>query len=428
MTHAGSGSGGGSGSYDAFARRIVASGILTDPWIDGAPRFREAPIVLAAAEQRALYRAAEDVASVYDELCALVAERPALLDEFFCLTPWQKAMWLSSAPLWHGIARADLFVTDAGIAVAELNSDTPTGEAEAVTLSEIAASARPGSVDPNRELGDRFVDVVEILAARVLADPADPAARPRRPVGVVDPTEFPEDLSMVRLYRRWFEEREWEVILGSPYNLGWDDRGPLLFGRPFSVLLRHYKTDWWGERSGVWDDEKIADADALEGPLRIGLEATLSRRAAVINPFGAVLPQNKRAMAFMWEHADRFSPRAREIIRQHVPESARLETLSRDRLAEERERWVLKSDYGAEGEEVVVGPLVGDDVWRSALARAKPGRWIAQRFFHARAGERGETVNLGVYLVAGEAAGLYARMQVGPTDERAVSAPVIVEG
>jgi glutathionylspermidine synthase len=420
--------------YDAFARRIVASGIVTDPWQDGAPRFREEPVVLTSAEQRALYRAAEDMASVYDELCTLVAQRPALLDGFFGLTPWQKAMWVSSAPLWHGIARADLFVTDRGIAVAELNSDTPTGEAEAVILSALAAESRPDAIDPNRELGDRLGEVVAILAARLV----DPTVRgvhdggsvphPPRAVALVYPTEFTEDLSVIRLYRRWLEEREWEVILGSPYNLGWDERGPLLFGRPFSVLFRHYKTDWWGERGSVWDDEKIADADALEAPLRIALTASVEHRAAVVNPFGAVLPQNKRSMAFMWEHLADFSPRARAIIHRHVPESARLETVAKDRLAEEREGWVLKSDYGAEGEEVVVGRFTTDEAWRAVLQHAREGRWIAQRYFKARETEQGETVNQGVYLVAGEAAGLYVRVQVGATDARAVSVPVIVVG
>lgn len=408
--------------YDAFARRIVETGILTDPWLDGEPRFRETPIVVTGSEQRALHRAAEDVAAVYDELCTLVAERPALLDEFFGLTPWQKAMWLSSAPLWHGIARADVFATERGLAIAEINSDTPTGEAEASILSALAAEARPGSVDPNRELGDRFCEMVETLGQHL----ADGSAR--RAVGLVYPTEFTEDLSVIRLYRRWLEEREWEVILGSPYNLGWDGRGPLLFGRPFSVLFRHYKTDWWGERGSVWDDEKIADADALETPLRIALSASLERRAAVINPFGAVLPQNKRSMAFMWEEKALFSPRAREIIEAHVPETFRLETLDRARLVEERTAWVLKSDYGAEGEEVLLGCHTPEEEWKSALEHARAGRWVAQRFFEAKRNDRGEIVNLGVYLVAGEAAGLYARMSAGATDDRAVSAPVLVEG
>lgn len=412
--------------YDAFAAKIVASGLINDPWIDGEPRFREAPLVLTAAEQRALYRAAEDVAAVYDELCSIVAARPEHLDDFFAMTPWQKAMWATSAPLWHGIARADVFITDGGISIAELNCDTPTGEAEAVVLSAIAAEARPGAIDPNRELGDRFCEMVELLGARLTDGDAT------RVVGLVYPTEFTEDLSVIRLYRRWLEEREIEVILGSPYNLRVAGAGGAasltLFDRPLSILLRHYKTDWWGERSSVWDDENIADADALTAPLGAALAASVERRAAVVNPFGAVLPQNKRSMAFMWEHLDDFSPRAREIIRAHVPESARLETLDPGRLLAEREGWVIKSDYGAEGDEVIIGKLSTDDEWREALTHAKKGRFIAQRYFHAREDTLGESVNHGVYLVAGEASGLYARMQRGATDDRATSAPVLIEG
>lgn len=409
-------------TYQAFADRILATGIITDPWTDGEPRFREAPLVLTALEQRNLYRAAEDVAGVYDELCTIVTERPALLDEFFGLTPWQKAMWLSSSPLWHGIARADVFVTDRGIQIAELNCDTPTGEAEAVVLSALAAESRPGAVDPNRELGERFCELCELLLKRLVDEPAAEA------VGLVYPTEFTEDLSVIRLYRRWLEERELEVLLGSPYNLRARRDGLTLFDRPFSLMLRHYKTDWWSERSSVWDDENIADADALTGPLGAALSASIERRVAVVNPFGAVIPQNKRSMAFMWERFDDFSPRAREIIKAHIPESARLETLSHDRLIAEREGWVIKSDYGAEGDEVIIGRHATDADWRAALAHAKPGRWIAQRYFHARENERGEAVNHGVYLVAGEATGLYARVQVGATDDRAMSVPVLIEG
>lgn len=409
-------------AYDAFARRIVESGVITDPWIDGAPRFREQPVILSRASVGAMYRAAEDIAAVYDELCLIVAEAPDLLDDFFRLTAYQKAMWLASHPLWHGIARADVFVTDEGLAVAELNCDTPTGEAEAVVLSAIAASDVEGAIDPNRDLGSGFVAMVEELAARTLSGDA------RRAIGFVYPTEFTEDLSLVRLYRRWFEERGYEVILGSPYNLSYGPSGPLLFDRPFSIMLRHYKTDWWGERSSVWDDEGIPDAEPLEKPLRAALAGSLERRAAIINPFGAVLPQNKRSMAFMWEQIHRFSPRAQAVIERHVPVTSRLEALHKEQLLAQREEWVIKSDYGAEGEEVILGSGVSDEVWRASLAHARKGRWIAQRYFKARTTAEGEAVNHGVYLVAGRAAGIYARVQAGATNDHAVSAPVLMKG
>ena len=106
----------GGDGYDAFARRIITSGVLSDPWIEGQPRFRQEPYVVEASFAADLYRASEEVAAVYNELCLIVADEPRFLDEFFGLTPYQKAMWQASAPLWHGIARADVFLTEDGLA------------------------------------------------------------------------------------------------------------------------------------------------------------------------------------------------------------------------------------------------------------------------------------------------------------------------
>jgi hypothetical protein len=131
-------------------------------------------------------------------------------------------------------------------------------------------------------------------------------------------------------------------------------------------------------------------------------------------------------MAFMWEQIHRFSQRSQEIIRRFIPVTSRLETLHTEQLFAEREDWVMKSDYGAEGDEVILGRAVTDEVWRASIAHARTGRWIAQRYFAAQLTARGETINHGVYLVAGQAAGIYARIQTGPTDDHAVSAPTLV--
>jgi glutathionylspermidine synthase len=409
--------------YDRFAARLTAGGVLTDPWLDGSPRFRVDPVVLPSARWRALARAGEELAALYDELCAIVADEPSLLEDFFALTPVQRALWLTSQPLWHGIARADVFVTAEGLAVTELNSDTPTGEPEAVELGRLAHEDHPSLQDPNGGLRARFVTMVEALTAALVDAPFP------RTAGLVYPTEFTEDLSLVRLYRRWLTEAGWEVVLGSPYNLGRDDEGrATLFDRPVSLLLRHYKTDWWTERSSAWSDEAIPDAAPLSEALEAALGASVDRKTAVLNPFGAVLPQNKRAMAFMWEHVHRFSPASQSIIERLVPFTSRLEALHPEQLRAQREQWVLKSDYGAEGDEVVLGRAVTQEEWERCLSLARPGRWIAQRYFEAERGEGGETINYGVYVVAGEAAGLYLRAQPGATDVHALSVPVLVGG
>jgi hypothetical protein len=412
----------GSDGYAPFAARLAASGLVADPWLDGRPRFDPTPLALSRGEHAALAAAAEAVAAVHDELARIVAAEPALLESFFGMTEFQRLMWALSVPSssWHGIARADLFLTAEGRRCCELNCDTPSGESDAVALGEAAGFAGDPGRDPNAVLERRFVGLVGAFAARVVGPEAIPT------VAILYPTELTEDLGLISLYRRWLETRGARVVLGSPYNLGEsrDGRASVL-GTPCDVILRHYKTDWWGERAPVWSDEApFPDPEPLLGPLGVIARASLAGRLAVINPFGAVLPQNKRAFAFFWEERRRFSAEAQAAIDRYIPFTVRLEAADHAALAAERERWVLKSDYGCEGEEVIVGAEVDPAVWREALALALPRRWIAQRRFEARRDAAGQSVNFGVYLVAGRAAGLYARRSRTATDRGATSLAV----
>ncbi|MCU0657438.1 MAG: glutathionylspermidine synthase family protein [Polyangiaceae bacterium] len=408
--------------YERFAERILDTQILSDPWIEGRPRFHPSPLLLSADEQRRLYRVAEQVASVYNEACRILDAADEWLDDFFQLTPAQKIMWEASRPFWHGIARADVFLTDEGPAVCELNCDTPTGEPEAVLLGGLVVPP-PGALDPNQALADRYLALLATIGAHTLGDDW-----PERPcVGIVYPTELTEDLSVVRLYRRWMEARGWSVVLGAPYNIERGDEGEvLLFGQRCHLLVRHYKTDWWGERRPVWrDGEPFADPEPLGEPLLALLEAPLIGACAVVNPFGSVLAQNKRMMAFFWEQLELFSRASQGVIRGYIPYTCRLESMAIEQLIEEREGWVLKSDYGAEGDEVILGPQTAPALWEESLRQAAPGRWVVQRYFQACERE-GETINHGVFLIAGEACGLYARAQRGATDTHARSVPVFV--
>ena len=405
--------------YAVFAARLTGSGLISDPWFEGQPRFRESAVVVPEAEKAMLYRAAEDMAAVWNELCLLCEADASLVSGFLGLTPFQQALWCASSPHWHGIARADVFLTDSGPMVCELNCDTPTGEAEAVLLNDALAGTHPGLSDPNRSLGERLCAMVAAIAgtARQLS------------IGLVYPTEIPEDLSMVLLYRRWFEARGWRVTLGSPFNLRRLAGGRVgLFDTPCDVFIRHYKTDWWTERIPAWTDEPpIPDPEPLTDQLAIILGAAIAGTCAVINPFGAIVAQNKRAMALMWEKIGLFSEPSRKAIRRHLPETVRLETLSQSRLIAEQQEWVIKSDYGCEGDEVVIGAEVPADVWNESLAMAVPGRWVAQRRFRPRRLEDGiSSINHGVFLVGGHAAGLYARLAPNGTGRTALSAPVFI--
>jgi hypothetical protein len=412
-----------SADYARFAARLATGGLVTDPWIDGRPRFDASTLTLPAAEHAGLATAAEAVAAVHDELARIVAGQPEMLASFFGLTETQRLMWALSAPSWHGVARADVFQTGDGPRCCELNCDTPSGHPEAIALSAAAGLTGDAARDPNHRLERAFAGVVAAFARQVLPGGEAPT------VGIIYPTEMTEDLALVSLYRRWLEARGAQVVLGSPFNLspGRDGRVTVL-GTPCDVLVRHYKTDWWGERQPVWTDEPpLPDPEPLVEPLRAIARATLAGRLAVVNPFGAVLPQNKRALAFCWEERERFSAEAQRAIEQFIPWTTRLEVADPAALLAHREDWVLKSDYGCEGDEVLVGAETPADTWREALAAARPGRWIAQRRFDPLRDAAGQAVNFGVFLVAGRAAGLYARRSRLATDRAAVSIPVALE-
>jgi glutathionylspermidine synthase len=405
-------------TYNDFATALMRTSILSDPWLDGLERFRLRGLVLPPARAAALRRAAEDVGAVLEELCALVWDEPALCDDYLRLTPYQKLMWLASGGAWHGIARADLFETvEGGIACCEVNSDTPSGQAECVLLNRLLHADHPGTVDPNVELRPRFLAMLR----------ASRGAAPLARAGILYPTEIPEDLSMIALYRQWLEEAGIAVTLGSPFNLGLAGGRLTLMDAPIDVLIRHYKTDWWGERQAAWfDQDPFADPEPLDRQLAFVLEAVGSGAVAVVNPFGAVVAQNKLGLAFMHEHRARFSPAARATIDAHIPETRRLTRCDRQVLRAEREGWVLKSDYGCEGAETIVGPFTPEAEWHRALEMAVPTRWVAQRFFRVQPDAAGGLPNIGVYLVGGRAAGFYTRLSTGATNYRAQTAPTFI--
>src|SRR5262249_51851322 len=130
----------------------------------GQPRFQGAPLPVAMAIHGQLAACAEAVAAVHDELVRLVVAEPALLTTFFAMTETERALFALSAPAWHRIARADVFLTDGGPRCCELNCDTPSGLAEAVALGDaLGVSAEP-AVDPNRHLARRFAALVASVA------------------------------------------------------------------------------------------------------------------------------------------------------------------------------------------------------------------------------------------------------------------------
>ncbi len=409
--------------YATFAQQLYRTNIISDPWIEGRERFRLQPLFLPEQLYRRFQEAAEAIGRAYDELARIVWEQPELLQDYFGLTPYQKLMWLASEGRWHGIARLDLFVlADDAIQICEMNSDTPSGEAETVVINHLLHPFHPGAIDPNARFKERFVR----MALDSYQASAGTAAKEYPSIGILYPTDMPEDLSMIAMYRQWFEERGCQVTLGSPYNIHPAPlAGVALFETPIDIMIRHYKTDWWGERIPAWTDEAdYDDPEPLAPQLRLLLDADAAGALTLINPFGGVVTQNKLTMAFLWNNLDRLSPESAAAIRAYIPETHRLADVDPERLV--KQEWVLKSDYGCEGDEVIIGHLASDEIWRKSLAAAVPERWIVQRYFHAQPDTQGLVPNYGVYLIAGETAGVFTRLAPGSTDYTAMVPPTFI--
>ena len=407
-------------SYNAFAEALQATCRISDPWIEGKPRFRLEPMMLGGDVYARLSEAAEHIGALYDELCDIVLKDPALLD-FFDLTPYERLMWLASGGAWHGIARLDLFLLpDGQVQMCEMNSDTPSGEAEAVLLNGLFASKFFPEQNPNRDFPRHFVEMLSLF-------PLPAHAEPHR-IGIIFPTEIPEDLSMILCYEEWLQQAGFEVVFGAPFNLHPMPGGAVgMFGKRIHIALRHYKTDWWAERESVWKDGlPFQDEEPLARELALILEAVTHGHLQVINSFGAALTQNKLTMALFWQMLSRFSLQAQETIRRYVPETIRLCDMQEATKLEQRD-WVLKSDYGCEGDEVIIGRSVSEEIWQQSLEQAIPTRWILQRFFEAAPTEDGYIPNYGVYLLGGRSSGIYTRLAPVATDYRALSVATFLE-
>ncbi|MEW6730216.1 MAG: glutathionylspermidine synthase family protein [Acidobacteriota bacterium] len=408
-------------NYAEFARALYETGMLSDPWFDGRERFRMRGVLLSPQTAKALIRAAERVAILHQELIEILCQDPELVDQFYHLTPWQEAMWESSGGLWHGMARADLFICEDGrVVCCELNSDTPSGQPEAVVLNQLLAPMHGLVDDPNIHMGESYIRMLQESQAKRTTDPL-------HTVGIIYPTELTEDLGMITLIRRWLEAAGITVVAGSPYNLRRTDVGLEVLGKRVDLIIRHYKTDWWGERLPVWQDApEYNDPLPLYQPLAALLSAEMAGEVTVVNPFGAVITQNKFSLAFFWEEMARFSPRACRWIREYIPETYRMASLSREQLRAERTAWVLKSDYGCEGAETICGAFVSDEIWCKSVETALPEHFVAQRFFRVQPDDAGDLINYGVYLMGGSATGFFTRLSRESTDYRAVTVPTFI--
>lgn len=404
---------------NAFAA-LLDGGIIDDPWLDGQLRIDLEPVVITPNTAGALAEAACVVLMMLDEAIPQLIHRPELLGALG-FDPSLAAVASLDAPRWLAFARVDVFEVEHGLPqVCEVNCDTPTGLAETTELNRISMAGQQDLLNPSAGLERRWTDMVKAAA------PASAGDSPC--IGLVDPTEMTEDLGHIRLITRWLQNAGMRVVRGSPFNLTASSEKRLkLLGEPIDVLVRHYKTDWWARRRPMWINEAPPpSAEPLYEQLSAVAQALEAGTLGVVNPFGSAMAQSKRALALPWEAPDLFKAGTLESVVRYLPESRWLESLPHSRLLAEREDWVLKGDFGCEGDEVILGRDTDDKSWAEALTQAAPGRWLVQRAFFPRRDHGGRVYNHGIYMIGGRPSGIYTRRSLGATNRSALGCPTLI--
>ncbi len=371
-----------------------------------------------------MYSAAMSLISLYNELTDILVKNKEYLQTFFDFSDTGTLLWVLSDGNWHSIARADIFIKeDESIAIAELNSDTPSGIDDAYVLGKYVEQ-NTEYVNVNMRMENHFISMIFNEWESIEKIGKYPS------VGIVYPTDMPEDCGMLFLYRKWLENAGCSVVMGSPYNLMTNDRNRTeMFGKEIDVMMRHFKTDWWCEKRMIWkseaNDERI-DYEPLLRELASVLIPYKEKKLTIVNPFGSILTQNKKTFAFFHEHIALFSETAQQSIRNYIPYTVCLKYFDVQRLQVEKDRWVLKSDYGCEGAEVIIGELTDLAEWEKIILDAVEDRWVVQEKFTPQNDDRGKINNYGIYVIKGNISGIYLRRSYGQTNTTSNIAPISI--
>ncbi len=418
-------------SIKEYAKIILSSPYLHTPWVNSVQHFSLDPFSFPQNELLRLQQAAEAIGEVYEELRTILINNPADIESYFSLTPYQQFLWMSSLGEWHGIARLDMFITENNsIQIAEMNSDTPSSLEEAVYLNTVVSKLNQDTSlqDCNATMTDDFVSMVTTSFRSTYQQKKQTNTSV---AAIIYPTEIPEDMGLIELYADLLKSIGFTVFVGSPFNIGYSEAGKVtVFGNEIDLLFRHYKTDWWTERLSAWtDEEEIPDSKPLEKQLRWIVKASIEQKLCVVNPMGAIVSQNKHSMAYCWERLEQFSEKSQEIITSFIPKTHRFESMQLSVLFQEKERWVLKSIYGCEGAEVIIGAFTKQEEWERSIQALVPNQWIVQEFFLVKPLPDGSLPNFGMYLIGGKATGILLRISNAnaSTDLSSKTVPIFVK-
>jgi hypothetical protein len=353
---------------------------MWNAYVDGRLSALADPIRLPRRELEELAALSERFARLIEKTIDLVRGDAALLG-FYGFNPGLRRMIESEpARLPVAFARYDAFRTPGGWRFSEFNCDVPGGVHEGAGLNDLIGGT------PSR------FQVVDLLAESLCRNTVRPT------IAICYASGFAEDLEQCQFLRRKWSRIGLRSILCNPENLVWNGRDLRAFGEHIDIVYRFFPVEWLTE---------VDNLDAL-------LSASRSGGLPMINGLSSLIGQSKKTMALWHERLDLFDSEERDLILRHVPRSEEFRLANLDRYRRDRERLVVKRQFGRIGEEVLMGVHSDDEEWADWLRwpGSEPEEWIVQeRFENLPIDVEGETIYgcFGPYVVDGRFAGLYNR-------------------
>jgi glutathionylspermidine synthase len=389
--------------FGQLYKKMLFDEMKWDPQIGDTSTLTDFPLVLATHAWQEISGLAEQLAAEAIAVETELLHRPELHKELGLPSAvrrnWRRPENIqASTDRDVRIIRFDFHYTPEGWCISEANIDTPGGWIEASSFARLMLEHYPGL----QMTGDPLEGLALAIRERL---------EPGAIVGLIHATSYVEDRAMMMALQKRLEATGLKGCLISPTQLHWEN-GQVRFetqweqGRA-AYLVRFFPAEWLCQlpRLSQWSHYfQCCDVPSS-------------------NPTTSLLVQSKR-FPLVWERLTTPLPTWRKLLPQTFDPRQIRDAHDAD--------WVLKPIFGRAGEGVAIKGLTTEKKWcqRYRQARREKRGWVLQRRFQTlpvHGGGLDWYPCIGVYTVAGHAAGIYGRISAAPiTNEKAKDVAVLI--
>jgi glutathionylspermidine synthase len=382
---------------------MLLRGCKWDAQIGDTPILPPFALILPQHEWQHLAQLAQNLA--HETLAAEqeILRRPELWPRLAIPRPLQKLLrdcpadCLTPSPL--RVMRFDFHPTPEGWRISEVNADVPGGYSESSLLPTLMAEALDADLHPAGNPVNHWCSAMRNAAGD-------------GPVGLLCAPGYMEDRQILCFLGRCLAAHGLSSTHLHLPQLPFHDRQFCdSTGRPFRAILRFYQAEWLAQLP-----RRLPWRELFAGSV-----------TPVVNAAAAIFTESK-AFPLVWNDLGTFLPTWRSLLPI---------TRAPDEVPWQRDTWLLKEAFSNNGDSVLIPGITDTRIfrrihrelrWLSAARR----RWVAQQRFSITPVETALGPMypcLGIYVINGNAAGIYARISHSPIiDYTARDVALLIDG